>query len=48
MLIKIPYSNTIKDYNGTSEIGLYDKDNNVLDKSLFELNTNTAEYNISV
>ena len=48
MLIKIPYSNTIKDYSGTSEIELYDKDNNVLDKSLFELNTNTSEYNISV
>lgn len=48
VLIKIPYTNTIKDYSGSSDIELYDKDKNLLDKSLFELSTNTAEYNISV
>lgn len=48
VLIKIPYNNTIKDYSGTSEIELYDIDNNALDKALFELNTDTVEYNISV
>lgn len=48
VLIKIPYNNTIKDYSGTSEIELYDVDNNALDKALFELNTDTVEYNISV